>query len=97
MREFKTIEEVKNCVELRKAGRYHWERVKVNGEEMIACTTDQQYEDIIWSGIYEMLEQLSDKYDLVIDSMNMASEVRDIVLEKLEEEHVKFVDVFDEY
>lgn len=98
MKEFKTIEELRNCEELQNMGRYEWQKVLLDGKEVIACTTNQQYEDIIWGGVYEILEQLNQKYRTKIVSSDLASEIRDEILERLEKYHdVSFVDIFDEY
>lgn len=102
MKEFKTIEELQANEELQKMGRYCWEKVKLENREVFACTTDQQYEDIIWGGINETLEQLfkhfhispEDNQDYLTD---LSSVVRDFVLERLEENGIEFVDVYDEY
>ena len=102
MKEFKTVEEMRDDEDLQSMGRYQWQKVKVNGEEVFACSTDQQYEDIIWGGINETLEQLfkhfhispEDNQDYLTD---LSSVVRDFVLERLEENGIEFVDVYDEY
>ena len=79
-------------------GRYEWQRVKLNGEEVFACSTNQQYEDILWGKTYEMLGDLYEHYE-IDESPNgdLCSEVRDLILERLEKDGIKFVDVFDEY
>ena len=99
MRKFKTEQELKNDPELRDMCRYCWERVELEGKEVFACTTNQQYEDIIWGGALEMLNQLCEHFRIAdeINTNDLATDVRDFVLEKLEEQGVKFVDVFDEY
>ena len=97
MLEFKTKEELQNCKELQKMGRYQWQTVMLNGKEVIACSTNQQYEDIIWGGVYELLEKISKYYEREIDSVDIASDVRDYILEILENEGIEFVDVYDEY
>ena len=48
MKEFKTLEEMRDDEELQSMGRYQWQKAKVNGEEVFACSTNQQYEDILW-------------------------------------------------
>jgi hypothetical protein len=79
-------------------GRYEWQTVKLNGKEVIACTTNQQYEDIIWGGLYEIFGELKEYYGLEISSSDFASTIRDEILERLEKsEGIEFVDVFDEY
>ena len=98
MLEFNNVEELQNCKELQNMGRYNYEYVKLNGKEVIACTTNQQYEDIIWGGAQEILEELDSYYGTDIQSGDLATEIRDFILARLEEEYsIKFVDVFDEY
>ena len=97
MKEFKSIEELKNDESLKNMGRYCWEKVKLEGKEVFACTTNQQYEDIIWGGIYEMLNDLFKYYEVKNEPSDLSSDIRDFVLEKLEEEGIEFVDVYDEY
>ena len=103
MREFKSIEELQDDEELKKMGRYCWEKVKLNGKEVFACSTNQQYEDIIWSETYEMLEHLFQHFNIEQECnpdyfiTDLSSQVRDFVLETLEENGIKFVDVYDEY
>jgi hypothetical protein len=103
MLSFESKKELQNCEELQNMGRYQWQKVFLKGEEVIACTTNQQYEDIIWGGLYEIFKELFEYYgkseDEVMDDItDLSSEVRDHILDKLEkEENIKFVDVFDEY
>lgn len=98
MLEFKTREELQNCEELQNMYRYEWQTVKLNEKEVIACTTNQQYEDIIWGGLYDIFEELNKYYELEISSSDFASTIRDEILERFEKsEGIEFVDVFDEY
>ena len=103
MLSFESKKELQNCEELQNMGRYQWQKVLLKGEEVIACTTDQQYEDVIWGGLYEMFKELFEYYgkseDEVMDDITeLSSEVRDHILDMLEKEKkIKFVDVFDEY
>lgn len=97
MLKFKSLEELKSNKELQNMGRYEHQKVKLNGEIYNACTTNQQYEDIIWGKLYEIFEELNKEYELVIPSDDFSSEIRDVILEKLEDHGVRFVDVFDEY
>ena len=99
MKEFKTLEEMQNDEELQSMGRYQWQKVKLNGEEVFACSTNQQYEDIIWGGIYDMLDNLFEHFEIKreFSASDYASDIRDKVLEMLEENGIKLVDVCDEY
>lgn len=97
MKNFNSIEALQNNEELQKMGRYCWEKVKLNGEEVFACTTNQQYEDIIWSFVNEMLINLFMHFNINEDTEDHASEIRNLILDYLEENGIKFVDVFDEY
>ena len=97
MLEFNTKEELQSCEELRNMGRYQWQKVKLEGREVIACTTNQQYEDIIWGKLHSIFEELNEYYGTDIWSDDLASVIRDEILERLENEGIEFVDVFDEY
>ena len=94
----KTLEELQDNKELQNMGRYEYQEVMLNGKKVIACTTNQQYEDIIWGGAQEILEELDDYYGTDIQSGDLATEIRDFILARLEDSYdMKFVDVFDEY
>lgn len=100
MKEFKNLAELKADKDLQTMGRYSSERVLLNGKEVIACRTNQGYEDIIWGSAYDMLEKLNKEYPLKvdIDTCELASQIRDFVLDTLDEQYgIEFVDVFDEY
>lgn len=99
MKEFKTLEEMRNDEELQSMGRYQWQKAKINGEEVFVCSTDQQYEDIIWGGVYETLNNLFKHFELEseFNASDYASDIRDNILERLEDEGIKFVDVYEEY
>lgn len=99
MLEFETIEDLRDSKELRDMGRYEHQKVLLDGEEVIACTTDQQYDDLIWGGVYEIIEKLKSEYDLEdVEECDIASETRDFILEKLSQDYkIEFVDVYDEY
>lgn len=100
MKEFKNLAELKADKELQTMSRYSSERVLLNGKEVIACRTNQGYEDIIWGNSYEMLEELNKKYPFKvdIDTCELASQIRDFTLNALYEQYgIEFVDVFDEY
>lgn len=98
MLEFNNVEELQNCKELQNMGRYNYEYVKLNGKEVIACTTNQQYEDIIWGGVQDILEQIDSYYGTDVASSDIASQTRDFILERLNDMcGIEFVDVFNEY
>lgn len=98
MLNFNSIEEIQNDERFKLMNRNDYEKVKLNGKEVIVCSTNQIYEDIIWGRIYEMLEELDDKFDLGIEISDLSSNIRDDVLDKLYQyERVEFVDVYDEY
>ena len=100
MKEFKTVEELRNDEELQYMGRYQWRKVKLNGKEVYACTTDQQYEDIICSGIYEMLENLFEHFEISTEDLfisDFVPDMRDLILGNLKENEIEFVDVYEEY
>ena len=99
MKKFNTEQEIKKDPELQKMCRYCWEKVELAGKEVFACTTNQQYEDILWGGALDMLNQLCEHFRIEdeVDTNDLASDVRDYILARLEEQGIKFVDVFDEY
>ena len=99
MKEFKTVEEMRNDEELQSMCRSEWQKVKVNGKEMFACTTDQQYEDIICSGIYNMFCELFEHFELgdEDDVPDFVPDIRDLILGNLKENGIEFVDVYEEY
>lgn len=98
MLKFKTIEELWDCKELQNMGRYNYQEVMLDGKKVIACTTNQQYEDIIWGGAHDILENLDAHFGTDIASGDLASQIRDFILSRLEDEYeIRFVDVFDEY
>lgn len=78
--------------------RYEWKKVKLNGKEVFACTTNQQYEDIIWGSLNEMFNELFDRYELTDEcAADWASSIRDVILDTLSDNGIIFEDVFDEY
>lgn len=99
MKEFNSVEELRNDEELQSLGRYSWQKVKLNGKEVFACATDQQYEDIVCSGICQMLYNLFEHFELPenYDTTELVSDIRDFVLGKLKEDGIEFVDVYEEY
>lgn len=99
MKEFKTIKELRADKELLAMGRYQWQKVKLNGEQVYACTTNQQYEDILWGGAYDVLEKLYQYYKLDVSEIDedLCSDIRDLILERLEKEGIKFRDIYEEY
>ena len=100
MKEFKTVEELRNDEELQGMCRSEWRKVKLNGKEVYACTTDQQYEDIICGGIYEMLENLFNHLEINTEFSfvgDFVPDMRDLILGNLKENGIEFVDVYEEY
>ena len=98
VKEFDSLEELKNNQDLHAMGRYCWEKVMLKGKPVYACTTNQQYEDILWGGTYEMLTEFNQHFDIPdAPSGELCSEVRDLILERLQEQGIELVDVYDEY
>lgn len=98
MKDFSTLEELKNDPDLHAMGRYCWEKVLLQGKPVYACTTDEQYENILWGGVYELLTEFNQHFSIPKEpSGELCSEVRDLILERLEEQGIELVDVFDEY
>lgn len=97
-KEFDTLEELKNDPDLQKMGRYSWTKVMLKGKPVYACTTNQQYEDILWGGANEMLTKFNQHFNILEDpSADLCSDVRDFILERLQEQGIELVNVFDEY
>lgn len=98
MLEFKNVEELRGNKELQNMYRYEYKKVKLNGREVFACTTNQQYEDIIWGGVQDILEELDIHFGTKITRGDLATEIRDFILARLEYDYgIEFVDVFEEY
>ena len=98
MKEFDTLEKLKNNPDLQDMDRYSWEKVMLKGRPVYACTTNQQYEDILWGGAYTMLTEFNQHFHIPEDpSADLCSDVRDFILERLQEQGIELVDVFDEY
>ena len=104
MLSFNNLKELQDCEELQNMCRFEWREVILNGKTVIACTTNEQYENILWSGLNEVLEELMEYYGKdcsshsKYDMTDLTSEVRDFVLEKLDKEFdMRFVDVYDFY
>ena len=88
MKEYQSLEELQNDEELQNMGRYCWEKVKLNNEEVFACSTNQQYEDITWGHGFNMISEMCKHFNLNREEVSpddLASEIRDFVLERLEE------------
>ena len=97
-KEFKTVEEMRNDEELQYMGRYQWQKVKIDGKEVFACTTDQQYENIICTGIDNMLCDLFEHFNLDNgDICDFIPDIRDLVIRNLKENGIEFVNVYEEY
>lgn len=97
-REFSSLTELQNDPQLQNMGRYCFERVLLNGEEVFACSTNQQYEDILWGGAYKILNELFSHFHITEPvNTDLCSSVRDLILESLGKDGVKFVDVYDKY
>ena len=79
--------------------RSDWRIVKLEGRKVYACTTNQQYEDIIWGGAYQILKELFKHFEIEdLEPTDYASDIRDYILfEILEKKGIEFADVYDEY
>ena len=102
VKSYNSLEELQKDETLKNMGRYGCKKVELKGEKVYACTTNQQYEDIIWGGTYDVLEKLLKHFGFKTETndisiTDLATDVRDYLLSKLEEKGIKFVDVFDEY
>ena len=98
IKKFENIEALKNDPELMDMDRYSWKKVMLKGKPVYACTTNQQYEDILWGGTYNMLTEFNQYFKISKEpSADLCSDVRDFILDRLQEQGIKLVDVFDEY
>ena len=100
MLEFNTVEELRNCKELQNMGRYENKKVKLAGKEVFACTTNQQYEDIIFDAVCDIVTRLNIQFGgrLIDCPEDISTDIRDTVLKLLKEKYgIEFVDVFEDY
>lgn len=105
MQTFNTIEEAKEYGVNQEFGEYHFEKAKIKSDDIILCGTDKAYEEQLWSDAYELISDLFEKFceDLKEDdysdfATDLATEIRELVLSRFEEEqHIKFINVHDEY
>ena len=98
MKNFATLEELKKDSELRDMNRSGWTKVLLKGKPVYACKTAQQYDDILWGGTYEMLKEFNKHFQIPEEpSLELCSDVRDFILERLKEQGIELVDVYDEY
>ena len=98
IKNFESLEALKNDSELMDMDSYSWEKVLLKGKPVYACTTNQQYEDILWGGIYDMLTKFNQHFQIPEEpSVELCSDVRDFILERMQEQGIELVDVFDEY
>ena len=98
MKKFDTVEELKRDSDLQNMSRNGWTKVLLKGKQVYACTTDQQYEDILWGETYEMLKKFNKHFQIPEGpDTDLCSDVRDFILEKLKEQGIELVDVYDEY
>lgn len=98
MKKFNSVEELQNNPDLQNMNRYGWTKVLLKGKPVYACKTAQQYDDILWGGTYEMLKEFNKHFQISEEpSLELCSDIRDFILEKLKEQGVELVDVLDEY
>ena len=93
MLEFKSVEEMREALQDITTHKV----VLIDGKETIVCPTNQLYEDIIWGKAFSMLSRLERRFDVEVYSCDLASEIRDAILEKLEENGIRFECVHEEY
>lgn len=98
MKKFNTVEELKRDSDLQNMSRNGWTKVLLKGKPVYACTTDQQYEDILWGGAHDILTEFNKHFQISEEpSLELCSDIRDFILEKLKEQGIELVDVLDEY
>lgn len=100
-RNYSSIEELRTDEELQNMSRYEYKKVILDGKPVFACTTNQQYEDILWSGVNDALRKFEDHFGLtgedILDVDDFSSEIRDIILDRYEKRGIRLVDVFENY
>lgn len=98
---YSSIEELRADKELQNMSRYAYKKVLLEGKPVFACTTNQQYEDILWDGINSTLCKFEEHFglieEIILDVDDLTSEIRDFILDKYERRGVKLVDVFTQY
>lgn len=97
---YSSIEELRADEELQNMSRYAYKKVLLEGKPVFACTTNQQYEDILWGGINDTLVKFEEHFGMrgnILDVDDLTSEIRDFILDKYERREVKLVDVFTQY
>ena len=98
IKNFESLEALKNDSELMDMDSYSWKKVLLKGKPVYVCTTNQQYEDILWGGTYDMLTEFNQHFQIPEEpSVELCSDVRDFILERMQEQGIELVDVFDEY
>lgn len=98
IKNFESLEALKNDSELMGMERYSWKKVLLKGKPVYACTTNQQYEDILFGGTYDMLTEFNQHFQIPEEpSVDLCSDVCNFILERMQEQGIEFVDVFNEY
>ena len=98
MLEFNSLEELKNNEELKALSKQDFQKVLLQGREAIVCGTNLVYEDMLWGGIYEIIYQVNEKFDLLLDECEFASQLRDEILDMICDSYgIQFIDMCDEY
>ena len=106
MQTFNTIEEAKEYGKENHFKNYHFEKAKINSDDIILCGTDKAYEEELWGDAYQLISDFCNKFgetDIEEDdysdfATDLASKIRDLVLSEYEkDQNVKFVNVWDEY
>ncbi len=81
-------------------GKYEFEKIKVEDEDVILCGTDQAVETDLWGGALELVENFCRMLGTVDKDFetDMASKIRDLVISEYEKDKkVRFLNVYDEY
>ena len=103
IKKFKNLKEAKAFYEKDEnyMGKYVHELVEIEGKKVIMCGTDMPYEDIIYDCCSQMIKRLYKQFpELGLELNDLpfeASDLRDKILEYLEEGGIVFEDVDDEY
>ena len=77
---------------------------KKEKQNIILCETCKEYEDKIWSDIYESIEKfykifgIMDDIDKIDDITDLTSEIRDLIIKRFEKDtNIKFINAYDNF
>lgn len=93
---FSSVDELKKDTAMQAMSRYAYRKAIVGNKEMIVVPTMQQIEDPIYNAAAELCEAIFDTYDLERND-GVIEDIRDAIYQKLEENGICFLPLFEEY